>query len=112
MKIQGPQDLEPKSRRPRRRRQPTWSPELADAGLQLREQCPRWGKDKLVVLLGRQGWQVSTSLMGRIVTRLNARGVRKKPDRRGISARERPTPRPYAVRKPKEYQAKEPGDIA
>ena len=107
----GPQGLEARSRKPRRRRQPTWSLELADAVLQLREQYPRWGKDKLVVLLRRQGWQVSTSMVGRILTRLKARGMLKEPPRNGISARKRPRPRPYAVRKPKEYQALQPGDI-
>ena len=50
-------------------------------------------------------------MVGRILTRLKARGVLKEPPRNGISARKRPRPRPYAVRKPKEYQAKEPGDI-
>ncbi len=107
----GPEGLEAKNRRPHRRRQPTWSPELADAVLKLREQYPRWGKDKLVVLLTRQGWQVSTSMVGRILTRLKARGVLKEPPRQGISARKKSRPRPYAVRKPKEYQAREPGDI-
>ena len=111
LKAHGPLALEAKTRRPHRRRQPTWSPELADAVLRLREQYPRWGKDKLVVLLGRQGWQVSTSMVGRILTRLKARGVLKEPRRQGISARKRHRPRPYAVRKPKEYQAIEPGDI-
>jgi putative transposase len=111
LKEEGPQGLDAKSRRPHRRRQPTWSPELADAALRLREQYPRWGKDKLVVLLHRQGWEVSTSMVGRILTRLKARGVLSEPPRQGISARKRPRPRPYAVRKPKEYQAREPGDI-
>ena len=111
LKEEGPRGLDARSRRPRRRRQPTWSPELADAVLKLREQYPRWGKDKLVVLLGREGWQVSTSMVGRILTRLKARGVLREPPRNGISARKRPRPRPYAVRKPKEYQALQPGDI-
>jgi transposase InsO family protein len=84
---------------------------LADAVLQLWEQYPRWGKDKLVILLRRERWQVSTSMVGRILTRLKARGVLREPPRKGISARKRLRPRPYAVRKPKEYQAKEPGDI-
>jgi transposase len=65
LKEHGPQDLETRRRRPRRRRQPTWTPELADAVLRLREQCPRWGKDKLVILLRRKRWQVSTSMVGR-----------------------------------------------
>ncbi len=48
--------LEERSHRPRRLRQPTWSWELALAVLHLREQYPRWGKDKLAVLLRREGW--------------------------------------------------------
>ncbi len=47
-------------------RQPTWSPELAQAVQELREQYPRWGKDKLAPLLGQAGWTVSTSMVGRI----------------------------------------------
>ena len=107
----GPQGLRTKSRRPRRVRRPTWSPELSQAVLELREQYPRWGKDKLVVLLSRQGWQVSTSMVGRILTRLKARGILKEPVRCGLPARRQSRKRPYAVRKPKEYQAREPGDI-
>ena len=45
--------LEPRSHRPQRVRQPTWSPALAQGVLRLRTQYPRWGKDKLVVLLRR-----------------------------------------------------------
>src|SRR3972149_12234201 len=59
--------LEDRSRRPRRLRQPSWSPELAQAVLRLRGQYPRWGKDKLVVLLRREGCSVSTSMVGRIL---------------------------------------------
>ena len=79
--------------------------------LELREQYPRWGKDKLVVLLTRQGWQVSTSMVGRILTRLKARGVLREPVRDGLPARRQARKRPYAVRKPREYRAREPGDI-
>src|SRR3989304_8953029 len=49
--------LEDRSRRPRRLRQPTWSPELAQAGLRLRQEDPCWGEDKQGVLLRREGWQ-------------------------------------------------------
>ena len=52
---------------------------LSQTVLKLRERYPRWGKDKLVVLLRRQGWQVSTSMTGRILTSLKARGVLKEP---------------------------------
>jgi transposase InsO family protein len=103
--------LENLSRRPKRLRQPTWSPELAQAVLQLRERYPRWGKDKLVVLLRQEGWQVSTSMVGRIIRHLKSRGVLREPIINPISARKRRRQRPYAIRKPKDYQVKEPGDI-
>ena len=79
--------------------------------LGLREKYPRWGKDKLVVLLREEGWQVSTSMVGRIIRHLKERGVLREPLPNHISARKRHRQRPYAVRKPKEYMAKEPGDI-
>lgn len=43
--------LETRSHRPRRRRQPTSGPELVQHVLELRRQYPRWGKDKLGVVL-------------------------------------------------------------
>tara|TARA_Y100000310_G_scaffold3880_1_gene4771 strand:- start:31 stop:1062 length:1032 start_codon:yes stop_codon:yes gene_type:complete len=103
--------LEERSRRPRHLRQPTWSRDLALAVLHLREQYPRWGKDKLVVLLRERGCQVSTSMVGRILTRLKARGVLREPPRAGTSTRKRLWRRPYAVRKPKGYEVKVPGDL-
>lgn len=108
---QRPQSLEEGSRRPHRQRQPTWSSALAEAVQRLREERPRWGKDKLVCLLREQGWAVSTSMVGRILTRLKARGALREPPWNGISARKRQRPRPYAIRKPKEYQARFPGDL-
>jgi putative transposase len=108
---EGPLGLDDKSRKPRRRRQPTWSPELARAVLQLREQYPRWGKDKLVVLLRREGWQVSTSMVGRILKRLKEREVLREPIRSGISVHRRAPPRPYAVRKPKDYLVRQPVEL-
>ena len=103
--------VEERSHRPKRLRQPTWSRELALAVLHLREQYPRWGKDKLGVLLREGGWQVSTSMVGRILNSLKARGVLREPLRSGISTRKRLWRRPYAVRKPKGYEVKEPGDL-
>lgn len=105
------ESLEERSHRPHRRRRPTWSRELEWAVLHLREQYPRWGKDKLAVLLRRRDWQVSTSMVGRILSQLKARGVLREPPRTGISTRKRLLRRPYAVRKPKGYQVKEPGDL-
>lgn len=103
--------LEDRSRRPKHLRQPTWSPELAQAVLRLREKYPRWGKDKLVVLLRQEGWQVSTSMVGRILKRLKARGVLREPLRSGVTTCKHHQPRPYAVRKPKGYPVARPGDL-
>src|ERR1039457_5265655 len=66
--------LEERSHCPRRRRQPTWSFSLEGKVLLLRLQFPRWGKDKLAVLLRRQQLPVSTSMVGRILARLKAQG--------------------------------------
>lgn len=103
--------LEDRSHRPRHVRQPTYSAELVNAVLRLRGEYPRWGKDKLVILLRREGLDCSASTVGRILHRLKERGVLQEPVSNHISARKRQWQRPYAVRKPKEYVAKEPGDI-
>jgi len=103
--------LEGRTHRPRHLRQPTASPELINAVLKLREEYPRWGKDKLVVLLHKEGYQVSTSMVGRIIKRLKEKGILREPIPNHISARKRHRGRAYAVRKPQEYVAKAPGDI-
>ena len=82
-----------KSRRPRRVGRPTWGPDLAKA------------------VLRRMGWKVSTPMVGRILRKLKTQGLLREPPRAGISAHKRRRSRPYGVRKPKEYQATEPGDI-
>ena len=103
--------LEERSRRPRRVRQPTWTTETVKAVQELREEYPRWGKAKLACLLEEKGIKVSESMVGRIISYLKARGVIREPIRNHISARKRTQRRPYAVRKPREYVAREPGDI-
>jgi putative transposase len=55
--------LEEHSHRPHSVRQPTWTPKLAERVLSLRQQYPRWGKDKLVVLLQRERRNISTSMV-------------------------------------------------
>ena len=107
----GAAGLADKSHRPHNVRKPTWSCDLEQRVLQLREQYPRWGKDKLVVLLRRAGIAVSTSMVGRILKHLKDCGqlLEPLPERR----RQRKTAfaRPYAIRKPKGYLVREPGDI-
>ena len=103
--------LEDRTHRPRRVRQPTWSPELATAVLVLREENPRWGKDKLARLLGEQGRTVSVSMVGRILTALKRTGQLHQPPLPGVTRRRRRVARPYALRKPKDYPVTQPGDL-
>jgi hypothetical protein len=50
-------------------------------------------------------------MVGRILTYLKARGVLKEPPRNRIKGSRRLKPCPYGVRKPKDYQARQPGDL-
>ncbi len=79
--------------------------------LRLREGYPRWGRDKLVVLLHQEGYSVSTSKLGRIIRRLKDRGCPREPVRNHVSAHRRGIKRPYAMRKPKGYQVAQPRDL-
>jgi len=67
--------------------------------------------DAAVILLHREGFGCSTSTVGRILRRLRERGILREPKVNHISARKRQEQRPYAIRKPKVYVAKKPGDI-
>jgi putative transposase len=104
--------LESGSHRPCRCRRPTWSFPLEGKVLRLRLQFPRWGKDKLVVLLRREKLQVSTSMVGRIVAHLKRQGRLVEAPRPGVKGSRRALRvRPYAVRKPKQYAVSAPGDL-
>jgi len=105
------ENLEDRPCRPDRVRQPTYSAELVASVQRLREEYPRWGKDKLVILVRREGFTCSASTVGRILKKLKERGVLREPLPNHISARKSQRQRPYAVRKPKDYVVKEPGDI-
>ena len=50
----------------------------------LRLQFPRWGRDKLAVLLRRQQLPVSTSMVGRILRQLKRQGRLVEPPRTGV----------------------------
>ena len=103
--------LEDGMHRPRRVRQPTWSSNLALAVRALRETNPRWGKDKLTPLLRDQGWAVSVSMVGRILTTLKRRGQLPQSSLPGVTRLRRRLARPYALRKPKDYPVRQPGDL-
>lgn len=104
--------LEQRSHRPHRRRQPTWSVPLQRKVLTLRLQFPRWGKDKLAVLLRQQRETVSVSMVGRILRQLKRSGELVESPRPAVpGSRRRLRPRPYAVRKPRQYAVSRPGDL-
>lgn len=105
--------LEAESRRPRHVRQPLTPARVQGRILELRNKYPRWGKDKLVVLLRREGIRISTSTVGRVMKRLKARGVLVEPVnvRQAQEARKRRRRPRYAIRKPEGYRVTAPGDL-
>jgi len=102
--------LENRSSRPQRCRRSTWTPAQAEAVRLARERYPRWGKDKLAVVLKREGMTLSVSMIGRILGDLKRRGVLVEALATTLRPHSRHA-RPYAVRKPQEYQAATPGAI-
>jgi putative transposase len=105
--------LEAWSRRPHHVRKPLTPAPIEDRILELRTKYPRWGKDKLVVLLRREGIRVSTSTVGRVMKRLKDRGVLVEPVnvRQAKEARKRRRKPRYAIRKPEGYRVTTPGDL-
>jgi len=99
------------SRKPYHLRQPTTPIEVVELIKELREHYPRWGKEKLAVLLKREGYIVSSSTIGRTISRLKQRGYLKEPITNYISAKKRYLRRDWAIRKPKDYRIKLPGDL-
>jgi putative transposase len=105
------ESLEDRSSAPRRRRRPTWTVDQLRAVKAIRETYPRWGKDKLVVLLRRSGLPLSTSMVGRILARLRRSGELREPRRRRMSVHQRRWRRPYAIRRPADWTVERPGDL-
>ena len=105
------ESLEDRPSAPRRRRRPSWTLEQLQAVRAIRERYPRWGKDKLRVLLRRDGLRLSSSMIGRILVRLRRAGDLVEPRGHRISTRNRSWRRPYAVRKPRDWTIERPGDL-
>jgi len=103
--------LEEQSRRPMHLRKPTTAPRIVDRIRALREKYPRWGKDKLGVLLRAEGIKVSASTVGRVLKRLLSRGVIREPEKLRHMRSRRRVNRPWARRKPREYTIEAPGDL-
>lgn len=104
LKYYGPIGLNEKSRRPKRLRQPVTSSNAVMRIVQLREQYPAWSKYKIKVLLEREGIQISTSSVGRVLKR---KGLI---DKRVSKKRRKSALRPKA-RFPKGLSISQPGDM-
>jgi len=104
--------LEDRSSRPQTVRQRTWGRQEVAVVLALRQQYPRWGKAKLVVLLTRQGIALSASMVGRILRYLRQRRLLVEPRPARATPRARHA-RPHARRKPKgvPIPKEQPGDL-
>lgn len=103
--------LEPLPCRPIHVRQPTWSPSLARRVLEMREENPRWGKEKLADLLHDEGYWVSVSMVGRILKHMKEKGMLVEPKFTFVSTGKRQRNRPYAIRKPKDHKVQQAGDL-
>lgn len=110
-KASGMKGLEDRSKRPKRVRQPSWDSGLEARVLELRNENPTWGKDKLTPILKREGIAVSVSMVGRILTRARRQGRLPPASLKDPCIVSRPQTRPYATRKPKDYLALAPGDL-
>ena len=75
----------------------------------MQERYPRWGKDKLAIVLKREGFPLSVSMIGRILRDCKRRGLLVEAPATTLRPHSRHA-RPYAVRKPKEYHPQQPGD--
>lgn len=101
----GIKGLEPRSRRPKRVRQPQTLVEVVQRVQDLREQYPRWGREKLRVLLEREGINISAKSIDRVIARLKARGVL----REGVRPRRAGQRHRHRLRRPKELVVDRPG---
>lgn len=104
-------EANPATKRPHHVRVPQTQQSIVSLIQSLREQYPRWGKEKIARLVWRQGYEISVSSVGRTITRLKEQGVLKEPIPNFISAKKRFIKRSWAVRKPSELKAWNPGDI-
>ncbi len=105
--------LEDVSKRPHHVRQAQTPQNVVEKVRALRERYPRWGKEKLAVLVRREGIRISGSTVGRIMAQLRARGLLVEPEnvrQAKLARRRRQKPR-YAARKPRDFQAFRPGDL-
>jgi len=116
LETEGLRGLQPKSRKPRRLRQKVhWTPQLVERIEALRNENPTWGRGLIWFTLRKEGYRVSERTVGRILAYLERMGRIESVasflarERRGKARRK--VKRPHAIRKPKGYEAKEPGAL-
>lgn len=104
-------EADPSMKRPHHVRIPQTETNVVSLILSLREQYPRWGKEKIARLMWRQGVNVSVSTVGRTITRLKLKGLLREPVPNFISAKKRYLKRAWGIRKPETFKAHFPGDL-
>lgn len=104
-------EADPTTKRPHVVRTPMTSSLVVSRVQSLREQYPRWGKEKIARLLWKEGHPISVSTVGRTITRLKARGFLREPIPNFISAKKRYLKRAWGIRKPETFHAHIPGDL-
>lgn len=107
----GARGLEESSRRPKHVRQRSWGMDAVELVKEMRELYPRWGKEKIAVLAAREGMKLSVSTTGRILHYLKQRGYLAVEVKKRWFYRKKHHKRPYATRKPKDYDVQQPGDV-
>lgn len=103
----GVNGLENGSRRPRNVRQPLTPPHVLKRILELREEDPAWGREKLCQLLADEGIAISPKSIDRAIARLKARGVLREP----IPRRKLPKAHLQRPRRPRGLVASSPGAL-
>jgi transposase InsO family protein len=99
--------LEARSQRPRRVRQPQTPLAVVQRIQALREQYPRWGREKLKVLLVREGVILSAKSIDRVIARLKARGALREP----LRPRKRVRWQQERLRRPRALVVDHPGAL-
>jgi putative transposase len=102
-----------RSRRPKRLRKATWTPQLVKAVEEWRLEEPTWGKARIVVKLREQGFKASEATVGRILAHLVKRGaiVPVPTLRKAAKTRKWTAKRRFAERLPKGAKPERPGQI-
>lgn len=72
-------EADPGKKRPRQVRTPTTPRAVVSLIQSLREQYPRWGKEKIARLVWKEGYPVSVSTVGRTIARLKEKGLLRDP---------------------------------